>query len=749
MGLMPRRLYGQLILIVSLILIATIVTYGWFTGRKQAENYLKAMKLNATVMAGNLAIGCINYLVISDYAGMELFLLRSAEFPDILGIQVCDQHGQVLSDIVHKPGTSPVARFNSPPSRAPAPVQTDVRIEDGQMIIRQPIISGSLLGWVKVTYSMEAISEMQGIIWGNSIFWGVSGILASFVLLMLVLRPPAHAIQRLTDFARRLDNLKGEQIPVEHGSIEIEQLGESLNHASRELYSTERQLIAERERLAVTLQSIGDGVIATDTEGRVILFNKVAEELAGWLSQEAGGKFLPEVFHIINEKTRRPAENPVERVLKTGRIVGLANHTALISRDGTERSIADSGAPIVDSDGKIIGVVLVFRDVTEKNKMEAEIIRAQKLESLGVLAGGIAHDFNNILTAILGNVSLAKMYANPGDGISERLAVAEKATLRARDLAQQLLTFSRGGVPILKTASIGNLLRETACFSLRGSNIRCDVHLSGNLCPVEVDEGQMSQVIQNLIINAQQAMPEGGIIKVSAENITLEKDGDLPLEKGNYVKIIIEDQGIGIPEEHLNKIFDPFFTTKEQGSGLGLATVYSIIKKHNGHITVSSRAGAGTTFSLYLPASWKEEIMTEETGESVSFEGTGRVLVMDDEEYIREFVSDMLSHFGYTVDSAKNGGETLDLYKRAIESGRPYDVVIMDLTVPGDMGGRETMMKLVEIDPGVKAIVSSGYSSDPILAEFRKHGFSGVLAKPYKSEELLAALHKIITKPGI
>ena len=386
-----------------------------------------------------------------------------------------------------------------------------------------------------------------------------------------------------------------------------------------------------------------------------------------------------------------------------------------------------------------------MEDVTEKRKMEDDLLRIQKLESVGILAGGIAHDFNNILTGILGNVSLAKMFVAPENKAFGRLADAEKSCLQATRLTQQLLTFSKGSTPILKLTPIIELLEESANLALRGSNTKCEFSIPTDLWAAEIDVGQISQVISNLIINAEQAMLEGGVLNVKAENVMLEEENPFLLKSGKYIKITIEDHGVGIPEENLKRIFDPYFTTKKKGSGLGLTIVYSIVKKHNGQIIVESQIGVGTKFQIYLPASSEKVQPRREELENKIVFGKGKILIMDDEETIRHLAYETLSNVGYEVAVAVDGSEATELYKSAKESGHPFDAVVMDLTVPGGMGGKEAIKRIMEVDPDVKAIVSSGYSADPVMSDFQSYGFKDFIAKPYKISALSTVVHRVIT----
>jgi two-component system cell cycle sensor histidine kinase/response regulator CckA len=387
-------------------------------------------------------------------------------------------------------------------------------------------------------------------------------------------------------------------------------------------------------------------------------------------------------------------------------------------------------------------ILSAFVDITARKQAEKELLRARKIESVGVLAGGIAHDFNNLLTGILGNLSLAKQLASPHTKIVNRLTEAEKACEQATALTQQLLTFSKGGVPIRQTVSIASVLRESVDFVLHGANVRGDLRIPDDLWAVDVDEGQIYQVIHNVVLNAIQAMPEGGIVQVAAENVVLPATFAGPIPKGRYVKIAITDQGRGIPDDILTQIFDPYFTTKPQGSGLGLAIAYAIVAKHEGYLTVASEVGVGTTFYFYLPVARQPiDPMPQATGPRL---GSGRLLVVDDEAYILDLLGEMLSTMGYDVTCCDDGKDAIATYQRALLSGCAFIAVILDVTIPGGMGGCETIAHLRAIDPDVKAIISSGYANDPVMANFVHYGFSGVITKPYTLERLHEVLQQVL-----
>ena len=509
----------------------------------------------------------------------------------------------------------------------------------------------------------------------------------------------------------------------------------------------EQELMAEKERLAATLSAIADGVIAVDKEQKIILCNKQARRMLNIDKKEQLDAInFSDFFKTINENTLKPQENPMAKMIAMDGNKQIDKTGYLVRKNNKRVLIEYSVAPIKDKESVLIGGVVAFRDITEKQRMEKELLKNQKLESIGVLAGGIAHDFNNFLTAIMGNLSLMRLRVRDDEKLSQRIQSAEKAANRAQELTQQLLTFSKGGAPIKKHANLEELVRDSAEFVLSGSNVDYVLEVDNNLWTAEVDAGQISQVIQNIIINANHAMPNGGTIHIKLKNFNYTGNKSLPIKNGDYVQLLIKDSGIGIPEKYLSRIFDPFFTTKQSGSGLGLATSFSIISKHDGYIDVQSEVGKGTQFLIYLPAS-KEAPSKEKEIKAQPLKKYGKknglILVMDDEDMIREIATELLGQLGYLTIHAADGKQALSLYKKLSDDGKKIDLVIMDLTIPGGMGGKETIAELLKYDSTATAIVSSGYSNDPVMAQYKEYGFKGCLQKPFKLEELAKSLNNL------
>ncbi len=518
---------------------------------------------------------------------------------------------------------------------------------------------------------------------------------------------------------------------------------EQLELEIMERHAVEKNLAAEKELLSVTMRSIADGVVTTDTIGRISLMNPVAERILGVDLSHAMGQPFSDLLMMLNRPPGVPYEDPIGKVLATGQVQASVLDFSFLDAENEMRHVAHSAAPIFDTSSQIIGAVMVMRDQTEQRRLEAQIVQADKLDSIGVLAGGIAHDFNNILNIINGNIELARLDLEPSDEMHTRLGDAHEAIIRAKDLTQQLLTFSKGGAPQKKSVSVTELLGDAVQFAMRGSNVKHHLDLPSHLWPVEVDTGQINQVISNLAINAMHAMPDGGNLTVSAENVQIE-GGDHPfLNPGRYVKIEMRDEGAGIPQGIREKIIDPYFTTKPKGSGLGLAVVYSIIRRHGGFINFVSEPGEGTTFYFFLPAASVVGRTNVEPDRTIPT-GKGKLLVMDDEEMVQTVAVAMLERVGYVVETALDGQAAVECYRKAMEAGDPFDAVIMDLTIPGGMGGKEALKRIAVFDASVKAIVSSGYSNDPVMANPSDYGFCGVVAKPYQLKELSEAVQQVL-----
>jgi len=504
------------------------------------------------------------------------------------------------------------------------------------------------------------------------------------------------------------------------------------------------QLAREKERAQVTLRSIADGVITTDAEGNVEFMNRHAEEMTGWRLDEVADRPARKVFCVLDGRTGQELSDLLAERQADSR---AGEQNVLVARDGTRRLIDDSVAAIPGGAGGTAGTILVFRDVTMKVRKEEELVKWQKLESLGTLAGGIAHDFNNFLAAILGNISLAKQILDPGSKAVARLEAAEKASGQAATLAGKLVTFSKGGKPVRERISLGSVIRDSALLSVHGTPVRCELGIAEDLWTAYADAGQIGQAISNLVINAVQAMPGGGTVRIQGENVILGQGEMAYVKPGSYVKIEVADTGVGIPEKNLKRIFDPYFTTRENGAGLGLTTSYHIMKSHGGNLFVRSEHGAGTTSSLYLPASMECVPPVVEAERETAQAGNWKVLVMDDEDLVRDMEIGMLEHLGCEARGARDGSEAIGMYKDAAMGGTPFDLVVMDLNVPGKMGGKEACARLLAMYPDARVIVCSGYSSDPVMSDPSAYGFRGMLGKPFHMEELKRVLERALAIP--
>jgi PAS domain S-box-containing protein len=498
------------------------------------------------------------------------------------------------------------------------------------------------------------------------------------------------------------------------------------------------QALQESEQKYKTLvETTATGFVILDDQGRVLDANAEYVRMAGhgtlgeirgrnvveWTADHDQARNAEAVIACMQDGFLRDLQ--IDYAHADGTVVPILINATATEVDGARR------------------IITLIRDMSDRKRLEAEILRSEKLRSVGVLAGGIAHDFNNILTAILGNISLLQATLAADDNASEHLNEVEKASQRARELTRQLLTFSRGGDPVRKPFHAEPLIRESATLALRGRASACEFTIAPALAPINGDEGQIGQVLRNLVINASQAMDGGGAVRISAGNRMVREGEVHTLAAGNYVAVVIADSGVGISEEHRLRIFDPYFTTKRDGRGLGLAVSHSVVGNHHGAITVDSQVGQGSVFTVYLPAASGDAPAPHAAAAEI-VRGRGLVLIMDDEESVRQIAGKIVRALGYEAAYARDGREAIDQWREARAKGQPFDVAIMDLTVPGGMGGREAIRELLAIDPDAKAVVSSGYCQDPVMANFRDYGFRDVLAKPYNVLDVSQALSALL-----
>lgn len=596
-----------------------------------------------------------------------------------------------------------------------------------------------VVGAFEIYYDITVLRGMfSGLVHRSTIIiYGVSLILLTALLVSLAKLSRNMAAREAAERALALhrDELEKE---VAARTAELSTANTQLQEDIHRIQTAEKALLVSEEKYRGLVDLAGDAIIVADAETGIITdVNRKGLELIGRQAEDIIG------LHLVALHPDDESDLYRKIILKHYKTPPV-NKTLMVMHASGRRIPVEISSTILDFGGRKI-MQGIFRDITQRMRIDEELQKSERLKSASLLAGGIAHDFNNLLTAILGNISLAQFEARDNAKMLKRLQDTEGAVNRARELTHQLLNFAKGGAPVRKTVTLGKLIEDSAQFVLRGSRVRCEFAIAPDLWPANVDAGQISQAINNLVINAAHSMTEGGTCRISAENSLISEGNMLLLGPGRYIKIDIRDEGHGIPEGRLNRIFDPFYTTKPEGSGLGLSSVYSIVKNHEGQVQVKSQVGKGTTFSVYLPAS--ADALPEEKPEEkkVAIEGSGRILVMDDEDIVREAVTSLLQFLGYEVSTAVEGTAALKMYNDALNEGRPFAAVIMDLTIPGGMGGKEAVRKLREIDPAARVIVSSGYFTDPVMANFREYGFDGVVPKPYQVDELGRAVKEVLT----
>lgn len=637
------------------------------------------------------------------------------------------EQGLLYTQIVRKDSTTAEGRF----------VPVDV-VEIYVPLIFSNNIAGAIEVYFNITEHRKYIADLIK----TSTFIGLSitGILLAAIFASLYWLNKNMLAREKADkeLAEHRDKLKEQ---VKEQTAELREANIRLAEDIERRRQAEKELMQSEQKYHKLAQSASDGIFIVDVAtGLIVDVNQQGLKLLGRSLVEVVGEHHSLIYP--SEEKEKYDQLFKESI---GHITSPDTAYHILHIDGYSIPVEISTSFIELDGGKIIQGI--FRDIRERLKMEEEIQKAQRLESIALLAGGIAHDFNNLLAAVLGNISLAKLFAKPHEQLYNRLIKTEKAIFRIKALTKQLLTFAKGGQPVTETVNLSKAIIESTEFVLHGSTLKCEFDLEDSLWLVDADLGQINQVIQNLVVNASQEM-EGctGTLQLEAKNIIISNSAPLPLEAGKYIRISVHDEGGGIAPENIDKIFDPYFTTKETGTGLGLPTAYSIVKKHGGLLTVDSKVNRGTSFHIFLKAS--DRVVQQDNTNDKEHElvmGKGNILLMDDEESVREIAGDLIQYLGYNLETACDGTEAIDIYKEYQKEGKQFDAVIIDLTVPGGMDGIEMLKELKKIDQTAKTIVSSGYANNPVLAQHKEHGFDGRIIKPYEIEELSEVLHQLIT----
>jgi PAS domain S-box-containing protein len=749
------RLETRIVISLALVLAAMIAVYGWWIGSSQSKIYIQSLSNNLQVLSRTHADNTAHFLVVQDYAGLDEHILEAARLPDVLNIQVIEPDGKVLCNVERstmedQPRLIYSAGIIAPPEGSGATLS-----RAGDLLVSwSPIVAGSQLGWLKMTLSLHTAEKLQQATWRSTLQIGVLWLLVGTILMVLVVKRPLRAIRELSRFAHDLQHCKGRQVSVARGVYEIDQLADALNHSSAELLSAEQQLIAQQEQLSVTLQSIGDGVIATDTDSNIVLINHVAEQLTGWSQDQAVGEHLRQVLRLSGGDEQHILDNPLGAVLVESQSVELSEQIRLVSRDGSERMVSVNGAPIIDRAGRLAGMVLVIRDITDKAEMEAEkkkleeqLIQSQKMESIGQLAGGIAHDFNNILTAITGYGEMLRTKVAHDEKLVHFADQLLSSAARAANLTRSLLAFSRKQGIELRSADMNTIVVDVHKLLDRviGEDICLTARTVATSLPVMVDTGQIEQILMNLATNARDAMPDGGELAIETDEVYVDElysNSIANSKPGRYALITVSDTGAGMDQETCAHIFEPFFTTKKvgKGTGLGLSIVYGIVRQHNGFVTAYSEPGHGSSFKIYIPLT--EIVSSEERKEHVIQEqrGTETVLLVEDDNDVRGILALTLREAGYKIIEATCGNEAVTLFDQYHDR---IALILMDVIMP-NMNGKEAYTRISSSYPDAVVIFMSGYTADVILHKGLVDDEINFLHKPISKQLLLNKIRDVL-----
>ena len=752
---MPKRLEIRIILSLAIVLTAMIAVYGWWIGSLQSRIYIQSLSDNLQVLSHSHAESAAHYLIIGEYAGLEERMLEAASQPGVLGLQVVEPDGTLVCNVIRSDLTKPPRLLYRERALQLTNNGEEKIIRSGDHLVSwTQIEAGKPLGWLKLTLSLHTADELQRSTWLNTLWIGLLWILVGTALMFLVVRRPLRAIRELSHFAHDLQNRKGGQVSLSRGVYEIDLLADALNHSSVELKQREEQLVAQQEQLSVTLQSIGDGVLATDMDGKVMLLNHVAERLTGWKQEDAFNTRLQDVLRLDDDESLRR----LGMVLIERRPVEIGDAVRLVSRTGESRLVTVNASPIIDSAGSLVGMVLVCSDVTdraemeaEKRKLEEQLIQSQKMESIGQLAGGIAHDFNNILTAITGYGEMLRARLGQDEKLAGYADQVLTSAGRAANLTRALLAFSRKQSIELQPADINTIVSgmQKLLTRLIGEDISLTARLADKPLRALVDTGQLEQILMNLATNARDAMPDGGELAISTDEVFIDElySSSIPNGKpGRYALITVFDNGMGMDAETRTRIFEPFFTTKGvgKGTGLGLSIVYGIVRQHNGFVTVYSEPGQGTCFRIYIPMCESDVIEggSAEKGENLC--GSETILLAEDDNDTRTILALTLQESGYDVVSASCGDEALALFE---EHHERIGLILMDVIMP-NLNGKETYSRISEKHPGVRVIFMSGYTADIIQHKGIVDDGINFIHKPISKRQLLSKIRSVLAEPA-